>query len=58
VNHYADPAFWRAYATLPATVQRLADKSFTLLKADPRHPSLRDRWVERTACVGIAEGVF
>lgn len=40
MNHYATPDFWACYQALPIEVQRLADKSFALLKADPRHPSL------------------
>ena len=40
MNHYTTPAFWAAYKALPAPVQKLADKSFGLLKAAPRHPSL------------------
>ncbi len=26
---------------MPDDIQRLADKNFTLLKADPRHPAIR-----------------
>jgi hypothetical protein len=40
VNHFAVADFWRLYAALPTPVKRLADKSFDLLKSDPRHPSL------------------
>ena len=40
MNHYTVGEFWRSYGALPASVQRLADKSFQLLKSDPRHPSL------------------
>lgn len=32
---------WRFYEALPVGVRQLADKSFELLKANPRHPSLR-----------------
>lgn len=38
--HYASPDFWTRYRTLPIEVRTLADKSFALLKSDPRHPSL------------------
>ncbi len=41
LNHYAAPEFWTSYTALPISVQRLADKSFDLMKSDPRHPSLR-----------------
>jgi hypothetical protein len=41
VTHFASPDFWRLYEQLPENVRRLADKNFDILKADPRHPSLR-----------------
>ena len=41
MNHFASPDFWTLYRALPVEVQTLADKSFSLLKADPRHASLR-----------------
>ena len=40
MNHYASSDFWAGYRTLPTGIQALADKSFALLKSDPRHPSL------------------
>lgn len=40
MKHYAAPDFWARYGQLPDEVQRLAGKSFQLLKADPHHPSL------------------
>lgn len=41
MRHFAGPAFWKCYHRLPPEVQRQADKSFALLKSNPRHPSLR-----------------
>jgi len=41
LRHFANPAFWQAYAKLPRNVQRLADSNFALLKDNPNHPSLR-----------------
>ena len=41
MNHYASPEFWEHYRGLPATTRKLADRSFALLIANPRHPSLR-----------------
>lgn len=38
---FASPEFWKCYHKLPKEVQQLADKSFALLKENPRHPSLR-----------------
>jgi hypothetical protein len=40
LNHYASPDFWSCYRSLPAETRELADKSFSVLKSDPRHPSL------------------
>jgi hypothetical protein len=40
VKHFASPAFWSHYNSLPAEIQRKADRAFQLLKQDPRHPSL------------------
>lgn len=41
MKHRASPDFWACYKSLPQEVQQLADKSFKLLKQNPRHPSLR-----------------
>jgi hypothetical protein len=43
----AAPAFWRRYHDLTSDVQSLADKTFALLKADPRHPSLQLKKIGR-----------
>ncbi|MGH9895576.1 MAG: hypothetical protein ACREA0_27050 [bacterium] len=40
MNHYASPQFWFHYHQLPDDIRQLADKNFSLLKADPRHPSV------------------
>lgn len=40
MRHLASPKFWVRYEALPADVRALADKSYQLLKADSRHPSL------------------
>jgi hypothetical protein len=40
MTHRATPRFWACYRGLPAEVQRLADRDYELLQADPRHPSL------------------
>ena len=41
MKHFASPDFWRKYHLLPQTIRDLADRHFRLMKADPRHPSLR-----------------
>lgn len=39
--HRTTARFWKCYGDLPDDIQRVADKSFELLKSDPRHPSLQ-----------------
>lgn len=46
MNHFTTPDFWRLYNALPQEVRHLADKSYTLLKADPSHPSLHFKHIE------------
>jgi hypothetical protein len=41
LKHFAAPEFWDCYRQLPEEVRRLADQKFELLKADPRHSSVR-----------------
>ncbi len=55
MNHFASPGFWRCYNALPANTQKLADKNFALLRADPDHPSLHFKKVGRfrSARVGL-----
>ena len=48
MKHLTLPRFWEHYRRLPKEVQATADKSFQLLKADPRHPSLHFKKVGRT----------
>ncbi len=40
MKHLAGPSFWECYDQLPEQIQTLADKNLSLLKEDPRHPSL------------------
>lgn len=37
----ASTDFWKEYSALPEHIGNLADKQFSLLKANPRHPSLQ-----------------
>ena len=55
MRHRASQKFWELYAQLPEEVRRLADEHYALLKAAPRHPSLRFKKVGRmwSARVGI-----
>jgi hypothetical protein len=47
VRHFASPSFWEAYAKLPEEIRALADRSYALLKKNPRHPSLRLKKIGR-----------
>jgi len=41
MQHRATANFWRAYFAHPQDIRRRADKQYSLLKANPRHPSLQ-----------------
>jgi hypothetical protein len=47
MRHRAAASFWTAYNQLPPLAQDLADRSFELLKANPEHPSLHLKKVDR-----------
>jgi hypothetical protein len=55
VIHETTAHFWACYEKLPPEVQKLADKNFNLLKADPYHSSLQFKKVGKlwSARVGI-----
>ncbi len=40
MKYFASPEFWELYKVLPQSVRDLADRNFSLLKNNPRHPSL------------------
>ena len=69
MTHYASPQFWALYRALPAPIRDLADKNYALLKANPRHPSLRlkkidDLWAVRVGAhyralgVDVPDGIY
>lgn len=41
MRHYTTRKYWQRYETLPSHAKHTADKNFELLKANPRHASLR-----------------
>jgi hypothetical protein len=41
MQHRAATDFWQQYHALPHEVRARADKQFSLLKANPQHPSLQ-----------------
>jgi hypothetical protein len=47
VRHFASPTFWDAYGRLPERVREAADKSYALLRENPRHRSLQLKKVGR-----------
>lgn len=40
MKHRTTKLFWQRYEALPADIRDRADKAFSILKADPNHPSL------------------
>jgi hypothetical protein len=53
VTHYASSFFWQTYDKLPLRIQNLADKNFELLKANPHHPSLHFKKIDRYYSVRV-----
>jgi hypothetical protein len=47
MNHFASPSFWSAYDSLPASIQRLADRNYEILKDNPNHPFLHFKKIGR-----------
>jgi len=41
MRHNASTGFWTQYHALPQEVRVRADKQFSLMKANPQHPSLQ-----------------
>ena len=53
MRHFASSRFWSVYRGLPEDVRGLAYKNFSLLKADPRHPSLQLKKIGRLWSVRV-----
>ena len=53
MRHRATSGFWRRYAALPDEVRSLADRSFEMLRQDPRHPSLHFKKAGRFRSVRV-----
>lgn len=47
MRHRATPRFWQCYRALSLEVQRLADRCYEQLRADPHHPSLHFKKIGR-----------
>jgi hypothetical protein len=47
VKHLTHPTFWKHFDQLRPEVQEAANKNFALLKADPKHPSLKFKRIKK-----------
>jgi hypothetical protein len=55
LKHFTLSDSWALYGKLPQEIRELADKSFALLKANPRHPSLQLKRIGELWSVRIGE---
>lgn len=55
MRHRASPKFWEHYNDLPGPIRKLADKSYELLKSNPRHPSLHFKRIGELWSVRVGE---
>jgi hypothetical protein len=53
MKHVATSRFWDAYDRLPASVRRVADENYQLLKSDSFHPSLHFKRIGRLWSVRV-----
>ena len=53
MKHHASAGFWKCYDQLPAEVRALADQHFTLLKENPKHPSLHFKRIKQFHAVRV-----
>ena len=53
MRHLASLSFWVAYEALPERIQRLADRTFDILKVDQRYPALHFKRIGRYWSVRI-----
>ncbi|MGO9122542.1 MAG: hypothetical protein ACLQPD_33625 [Desulfomonilaceae bacterium] len=53
MKHFASPDFWACYTRLPKKIQRLADESYELLKANLLHPSLHFKKIGKYRAVRV-----
>lgn len=55
MRHRASGGFWSRYEKLPASVRKVADQKFALLKSDLNHPSLRFKKVGKVWSVRVSQ---
>jgi len=51
--HRTTGRFWRCYRQLPGEVRKRADRTFALLRENPRHPSLHFKPIGRLWSVRV-----
>jgi hypothetical protein len=56
MRHFATSSFWANYNSLPERIQQQADGQYTLLKANPGHPSLQLKKIGSYWSVRISRG--
>ena len=56
MTHRTSRKFWQRYRQLPREVQRLADKNFQILKANPSHRSLHFKRVRKFWSARVGAG--
>ena len=65
--HRTTTHFWRDFEKLPESVQKVARRNILLLKANPRHPSLHFKKIDRFwsirvgiahCCIGFGSGIM
>ncbi len=57
MRHFASTRFWQAFNQLSANVQQLARANYTLLKANPAHPSLHFKAVANGQLFSVRVGL-
>ena len=55
MKHFTSSDFWLAYRKLPVEIRELADKNYELLKANPRHRSLKLKRIEELWSVRVGQ---
>ena len=55
LNHFTTSDFWERYYQLPKNIQNLADKNYSLLKNNPKHPSLHFKKVGNLWSVRVSK---
>jgi hypothetical protein len=58
LKHTASKRFWQCFEALPAEIQALARRNYTLLRAEPTHPSLQFKTVGNGKFYSIRVGLY